>query len=64
MVNNANFKYDYSSVNSLTLYDFNVSQKQIIKKYYVDNTYRGIYAGTIKIENRDNNKLNWLDYES
>lgn len=64
LVNNANFKYDYATVNNLTIYDFNVSQKQIIKKYHVDNTYRGIYAGTIKIESKDNNKLNWLDYES
>lgn len=64
LVNNANFKYDFTTVNNLTIYDFNVSQKQIIKKYHVDNTYRGIYAGTIKIESKDNNKLNWLDYES
>ena len=64
LVNNANFKYDYTTVNGLTIYDFNVSRKQIVKKYHVDNTYRGMYAGTIKVESKDSNKLNWLDYET
>lgn len=63
LVNNANFKYDFRTVNDLTLYDFNVSRKQIVKKYNIDNTYTGIYAGTVKIEHNDNNKLNWLDYD-
>jgi hypothetical protein len=64
MVNNRDFKYDFETVNNLTIYDFNVSLKQLTKNKAVDNLYRGIYAGTIKYTAEYNNKLNWLDYES
>ena len=64
MVNNRDFKYNFETVNNLTIYDFNVSLKQLTKNRAVDNLYRGIYAGTIKYTAEYNNKLNWLDYES
>lgn len=63
MVNNRDFKYDFETVNNLTIYDFNVSLRQLTKNKSVDNLYRGIYAGTIKYTAEFNNKLNWLDYE-
>lgn len=64
LVNNANFKYDYNTVNDLTVYDFMVSLKQIVKKYQVDNLYTGMYMGTVKLKaNEYGTKLNWLDYE-
>ena len=63
MVNNHDFKYDFETINNLTIYDFNVSLKQLTKNKSVDNLYRGIYAGTIKYTAEYNDKLNWLDYE-
>lgn len=64
MVNNANFKYNYESVRNLTIYDFLVSLKQIVKKYQIDNLNTGLYMGTVKFsEGERNTKLNWLDYE-
>lgn len=64
LVNNANFKYNFDEVNDLTIYDFLVSLKQVVKKYQIDNLNTGIYMGTVKVtENDRNTKLNWLDYE-
>lgn len=64
LVNNANFKYDFETVNDLTVYDFAVSVKQITKKYQVDNLYTGMYMGTVKLSASErSDKLNWLDYE-
>ena len=63
MVNNRDFKYNFETINNLTIYDFNVSLKQLTKNKSVDNLYRGIYAGTIKYTAEYNDKLNWLDYE-
>lgn len=62
MVNNCNFKYNYDTVNDLTVYDFMVSVKQIVKKYQVDNLNTGLYMGTID-RKKIGDKLNWLDYE-
>ena len=62
LVNNCNFKYNYETVEDLTIYNFMVSLKQIIKKYSVDNLNHGIYAGTVNAKTLGN-KLNWLDYE-
>ena len=64
LVNNHDFKYDFETINRLTIYDFNVSLKQLIKNQSVNNLYRGIYAGTIKYSADQNRKLNWLDYET
>lgn len=63
MVNNQNFKYDFESVNKLTIYNFQASARYIIQKYQADNLYRGIYTGTIdlsKLSMSEKNKLNWL----
>ena len=62
LVNNNNFKYDYETVQDLTVYNFMCSLKQIVKKYQVDNLYHGVYSGTVNAKNLGN-KLNWLDYE-
>lgn len=62
LVNNCNFQYNFETVEDMTIYNFMVSLKQIIKKYQVDNLNIGTYMGTVKIKNAGN-KLNWLDYE-
>ena len=64
LVNNANFKYDFETVNDLTVYDFAVSVRQIAKKDQADHLYTGMYMGTVKLNaNERSTKLNWLDYE-
>ena len=62
LVNHENFKYNYETVEDLTVYNFMCSLKQIVKKYQVDNLYHGVYAGTVNAKQLGN-KLNWLDYE-
>lgn len=62
LVNNSNFKYDFETVEDLTIYNFMCSLKQIVKKYQVDNLNSGIYAGTVNAKGLGD-KLNWLDYE-
>ena len=62
LVNNSNFKYDFDTVENLTIYNFMCSLKQIVKKYQVDNLNSGIYAGTVNAKGLGD-KLNWLDYE-
>ena len=64
LVNNRDFKYNFETINDLTIYDFNVCLKQLIKNKSVDNLYRGLYAGTLKYTAEHNKQLNWLDYES
>lgn len=63
MVNNRDFKYNFETVQDLTIYDFNVSAKQIIKKCQVDNLTMGAYFGTVDIEKIDDEKLNWLSWK-
>lgn len=68
LVNDCNFKYNFDTVNDLTIYDFNVSMQQIIKKYQVKNTNMGMYMGTISLKGMSDEAkqrmLDWLDYES
>ena len=60
MVNAKEFKYDFKSVRDLTIYQFNESVKQIIKKVDYDNRMYGVYTGTIKIKDMSKDDLNWL----
>lgn len=54
------FKYDYESVKSLTIYQFNESVRQIIKKVDYDKRMIGVYAGTVNVKELANDDLNWL----
>ena len=67
LVNDCNFKYDFKTVNDLTIYDFNVSLQQLTKKYQVKNMNMGMYMGTVSLKGMSDEAkakmLNWLDYE-
>lgn len=67
LVNDCNFKYDFTTVNDLTIYNFYVSMQQISKHYQVQNTNMGIYMGTVSLKGMSDEArakmLNWLDYE-
>lgn len=60
LVNTEQFHYDFEGVRGLTIYQFNESVQQIIKKIDYDNKMRGIYAGTISAKDLSQDDLNWL----
>lgn len=60
MVNTEQFKYNYETVLDLTIYQFNESVRQIIKKVDYDNRMYGIYSGTISANDIKKDELNWL----
>ena len=60
MVNTEQFKYNYDSVKNLTIYQFNESVRQIIKKVDYDNRMFGVYSGTISTKDLKPDDLNWL----
>ena len=60
MVNTEQFKYDFEGTLELSIYQFNESVRQIIKKVDYDNRMYGIYAGTINAKDLNPDDLNWL----
>lgn len=59
-VNTAEFPYSYESVLDLSIYQFNVSLRQINNKIRFDNLMIGCYAGTVKSTELSNQELNWM----
>ena len=60
MVNTEQFKYKFDEVRDLTIYQFNESVRQIIKKVDYDNQMTGVYSGTIDAKSLGQDDLNWL----
>ncbi len=60
MVNTEQFKYDFERTRELSIYQFNESVRQIIKKVDYDNRMHGIYAGTVNAKDLNPDDLNWL----
>ena len=61
LVNNSNFKYDYDTVNSLSIYNFYQSLNQINHLIENNNIMRGVYAGTIDMGKlQDKSCLQWM----
>lgn len=58
LVNNCNFKYDFQTVNNVSIYDFYCSFKQIFKDKEIDGLMSAYWAGNIKSEDLTENKLN------
>lgn len=58
------FGYNFETVKELTVYDFNVCVRQIVKKEQYDNYMLGAYGGfgTIKLDKIAEDKLNWLSW--
>lgn len=63
MVNTEQFHYGFEDVLDLTIYQFNESVQQVIKKIDFDNKMHGIYAGTISAKDLNQNDLNWLSHK-
>lgn len=60
MVNTKEFKYDYDGVLGMSIYQFNASVQQIVKKVNYDNLMIGCYAGTVDANKLSQDSLNWL----
>ena len=60
MVNTEKYKYGFEGTRELSIYQFNESVRQIIKKVDYDNRMYGVYAGTINPKELSQNDLNWL----
>lgn len=60
LVNAPEFKYDFESVLNLTIYQFNESVRQIIKRVDYNNRMFGVYSGTINPKEMSQDDLNWL----
>ena len=60
VVNTEQFKYNYETVKDLTIYQFNESVYQIVRKVDYDNRMRGVYAGTIDVKALKQEDLTWL----
>lgn len=60
LVNTEQFKYGYENVLNLTIYQFNESVDQIVKKINYDNLMIGCYSGTVNAKEISQDQFNWL----
>lgn len=63
MVSTEQFHYDFTSVRTLSIYQFNESVRQIVKKVDYDNRMYGVYAGTVNAKDLSQDDLNWLTHK-
>lgn len=57
------YKYDFESTRSLTIYQFQECLHQIINKIDYDNRMHGVYAGTVRAKDLSQSDLNWLSHK-
>lgn len=60
LVNSAEFSYDYESVKNISIYQFNLSLLQVVKRVKYDKLMIGCYAGTVNMQEIDKNELTWI----
>lgn len=63
MVNTEQYKYDFEGTRELSIYQFNESVRQVIKKVDYDNRMYGVYTGTINVKELSQDDLNWLTHK-
>ena len=63
MVNTEQYKYNFEETRDLSIYQFNESVRQIIKKVDYDNRMYGVYSGTINAKELSQDDLNWLSHK-
>lgn len=63
MVNTEQFKYGYDETRELSIYQFNQSVRQIIKKIEYDNRMFGVYSGTIDAKKLRQEDFDWLTHK-
>ena len=60
MVNSNEFKYDYETVKNISIYQFNQSVHQILRKTDWSNRMHGVYAGTVDAKRLTEDELSWI----
>lgn len=60
MVNAGEFKYDYESVRNLSIFQFNESVRQVIKRVDYDKRMIGVYTGSINVKDLKKEDLTWF----
>ena len=63
MVNTEQYKYDFEGTRELSIYQFNESARQVIKKVDYDNRMYGVYTGSINAKDLSQDDLNWLTHK-
>lgn len=63
MVNTEQYKYNFEETRELSIYQFNESVNQVIKKVDYDNRMYGVYTGTINPKELSQDDLNWLSHK-
>lgn len=63
LVNTEQFHYGFEGIRELSIYQFNESVRQIIKKIDYDNRMHGIYSGTVSAKDLSQDDLNWLTHK-
>lgn len=63
MVNTEQYKYGFEGTRELSIYQFNESVRQIVKKIDYDNKMHGVYAGTVSAKDLSQDDLNWLTHK-
>ena len=63
LVNTEQFHYGFEGTRELSIYQFNESVHQIVKKIDFDHKIQGIYAGTINAKELGQDELNWLTHK-
>lgn len=63
LVNTEQFHYGFEGTRELSIYQFNESVRQIIKKIDYDNKMHGVYAGTVSAKDLSQDELNWLTHK-
>lgn len=63
MVNAEQYKYDFEGTKELSIYQFNESVRQVIKKVDYDNRMYGVYTGTLSVKDLSQEDLNWLTHK-
>ena len=60
MVNTSQYKYNFEETLDLTIYQFNESVRQVVRKDGSEKKMSGIYAGTVDAKKINKKDLNWL----
>lgn len=63
LVNTEQYHYGFEGTRELSIYQFNESVRQVIKKIDYDNKMRGVYAGTVSAKDLSQDDFNWLSHK-
>ena len=61
LVNSAECPYDYESIRNITIYQFNSSLKQVVKRVEYNNRMFGVYSGTVDYKSLSNKDMSWIE---